>query len=153
MTDTPANSGPQVPNALSPHLVCAGAVEAIDFYKAAFGATEMVRFAGKDGRLMHACISINGYSVMLIDEMPEWGALSPKSLNGTPVTMHLIVDDTDAWAERAQRAGATVVMPVDDMFWGDRYGIVQDPFGHKWALASHQRDVSPEEIQAAAAAM
>jgi uncharacterized glyoxalase superfamily protein PhnB len=137
---------------LSPHLVCAGAADAIEFYKAAFGAEELVRLAGPDGKLMHACVSINGSSVMLVDENLEWGLRSPKALNGTPVTIHLVVPDVDAWFAKAVDAGATVAMPVDDMFWGDRYGIIQDPFGHLWAIATPQRDLTGSELADAASA-
>lgn len=135
---------------LSPHLVCAGAADAIEFYKQAFGAEELMRMPGPDGRIMHACVRINGSSVMLVDEMPEMGALGPKALGGTPVTIHLIVPDADAVFERALAAGGTAVMPVADMFWGDRYGILADPFGHHWSVATPQRQMSQEEIQAAA---
>ncbi len=134
---------------LMPHLVCAGAAKAIDFYKKAFGATELMRLLGKDGKLVHASVDINGACVMLVDEMREWGALSPKSLKGTPVTVHLNVDDVDAVFKRAVKAGATAIMPVADMFWGDRYGVIEDPFGHRWSIATHQRDMTPKEIQAA----
>jgi PhnB protein len=134
---------------LMPHLVCAGAAKAIDFYKKAFGATELMRLPGKDGKLMHASVDINGACVMLVDEMREWGALSPRSLKGTPVTVHLNVDDVDAVFKRAVKAGATAIMPVADMFWGDRYGVIEDPFGHRWSIATHQRDMTPQEIKAA----
>jgi len=134
---------------LSPHLVCAGASDAIDFYKEAFGAVEVMRLPGPDGKLMHGCVRINGATVMLVDEMKEWGALSPKSLQGTPVTIHLYVDDVDAFTAHAVEVGATVIMPVDDMFWGDRYGVVEDPFGHRWSIATHQRDVTEEELHEA----
>jgi PhnB protein len=135
---------------LSPHLVCAGAAAAIDFYKAAFGATELMRLAGPDGRLMHACVSINGSSVMLVDENRDYGMLSPMALNGTPVTIHLIVRDADAVAQRALDAGATVKMPVQAMFWGDRYGLVEDPFGHRWSVATPQgKPMTAEELAAA----
>jgi uncharacterized glyoxalase superfamily protein PhnB len=136
-------------NRLSPHLVCAGAAEAIAFYKKAFDAVEMFRLAGPGGKLMHASIQICGCSVMLVDEAPQWGTLSPKSLNGTPVTIHLFVDDVDAVVDRAVKAGATVKMPVADMFWGDRYGVIQDPFGHNWSVATHLRDMSEQEIREA----
>jgi PhnB protein len=112
---------------LSPHLVCAGAADAIKFYEQAFGAKEMIRLPGPDGKLMHACISINGSSVMLVDENRQHGMLSPKALGGTPVTMHLIVEDADVAAAKAIAAGAKTIMPVADMFWGDRYGVVEDP--------------------------
>ena len=134
---------------LMPHLVCAGAAKAIDFYKKAFGATELIRLPGKDGKLIHASVAINGACVMLVDEMREWGALSPKSLKGTPVTVHLNLDDVDAVLKRAVKAGATPIMPVADMFWGDRYGIIEDPFGHRWSIATHLRDMTPKEIQKA----
>jgi PhnB protein len=134
---------------ITPHLVCAGAADAIAFYKKAFGAVELMRLPGKNGRLMHGSIEIGGARVMLVDEMPEWGTLSPKSLNGTPVTVHLYVDDVDAFIARALEAGATLKMPVADMFWGDRYGVIIDPFGHSWSIATHQRDMTAEEIQEA----
>jgi uncharacterized glyoxalase superfamily protein PhnB len=135
---------------LSPHLVCAGAADAIEFYKKAFDAVEMVRLPGEDGKLMHAGILICGASVMLVDEAPEWGMLSPRSLQGTPVTIHLYVEDVDAFVERAVEAGATVKMPVADMFWGDRYGVIEDPFGHRWSVATHLRDLSEQELRDAA---
>lgn len=140
-------------HSVSPHLVCAGATKAIDFYKAAFGATENVRLPAPDGRLMHACLTINGSSVMLVDEFPEMCAQGPSALKGTPVTIHLMVDDVDALTARAVAAGAKVVMPVEDMFWGDRYGVIEDPFGHRWSIATPQRAMSVEEIQAALKAM
>jgi PhnB protein len=136
---------------ISPHLVCAGAADAIEFYKRAFGAKEMARLAGPDGRLMHGCIRIGGSTVLLVDEYKEWGMQSPLTLGGTPVTVHLYVPDVDAFVARAVEAGATVTMPVQDMFWGDRYGVMKDPFGHSWSAATHQRDVTPEEIKEAMA--
>jgi uncharacterized glyoxalase superfamily protein PhnB len=132
---------------LMPHLVCAGAAKAIDFYKKAFGGVEMMRLPGKDGRLIHAAVEINGARVMLVDEFPEMGAKAPTTLKGTPVTIHLMVDDVDTFTKRAVKAGAKVIMPVADMFWGDRYGIVEDPFGHRWSIATHQRDMTVEEIR------
>ena len=134
---------------ITPHLICAGAAKAIEFYKKAFGAVEEARLPGQDGRLMHAVIRIHGDAVMLVDEMPEWGALSPKSLKGSPVTLHLYVEDVDAFVKRALDAGAKLTMPVQDMFWGDRYGKIEDPFGHHWSVATHVRDVSLEEAQKA----
>ena len=134
---------------VTPHLVCAGAAEAIEFYKKAFGAVEVARLPGSGGKLMHAQIRIGDSAVMLVDEMPEWGALGPKSLKGSPVTIHLYVDDADAFIARAVKAGATVTMPVDDMFWGDRYGKLEDPFGHHWSVGTHVRDVSMDEMQQA----
>ena len=135
---------------VTPHLVCAGAADAIEFYKKAFHATELVRLPGPDGKLMHACIRIGDSNVMLVDESPKWGSFGPKSLNGSPVTIHLSVEDVDAVVERSVEAGAKIKMPVQDMFWGDRYGVLEDPFGHHWSVATHVRDVSPEELQQAA---
>jgi uncharacterized glyoxalase superfamily protein PhnB len=140
---------PQGMHSVTPHLVCAGAAKAIEFYKQAFGAEEGARLPGPDGRLMHASVKIGDSQVMLVDEMPEWGALGPKSLKGSPVTIHLCVDDVDAVVARAVQAGAKVTMPVADQFWGDRYGKLEDPFGHHWSVATHVRDVSMEEAQKA----
>jgi PhnB protein len=136
---------------LAPHITCRDAAKAIDFYKKAFGAEELMRLPGPDGRLMHAALRINGAMVMLNDEMPEHGALSPLSLKGTPVTLHLNVPDVDKWYARAVKAGAKATMPVADMFWGDRYGQLEDPFGHRWSVATHIKDVGPDEIGAAMA--
>lgn len=135
-------------HSITPHLVCAGGLDAIDFYKKAFNAEEMMKLPGKDGKLMHGCIRIGNSLVMLTDEYPEWGVFGPGSLNGTTVTIHMQVEDADSHFNRAVEAGCTVHMPMDDMFWGDRYGIVKDPYGHLWSIATHIRDVSPEEIQA-----
>jgi PhnB protein len=135
--------------AITPHLVCAGAADAIEFYKKAFGAVEVMRLAGAKGKLMHASIKIGDASVMLVDELPEWGSSSPITLGGSPVTIHLYVPDVDAFVARAVGAGALLRMPVEDMFWGDRYGIIEDPFGHKWSVATHQRDMSEKEIEEA----
>jgi PhnB protein len=134
---------------LTPHIVCRDAAKAIDFYKKAFGAIELMRLPGPNGKLMHAALQVNGCMLMLNDEMPEHNALSPLSLKGTAVTLHLNVPDVDAAFARAVKAGATVLMPVADMFWGDRYGIVTDPFGHAWSIATHQKDMSVDEIKAA----
>jgi uncharacterized glyoxalase superfamily protein PhnB len=138
---------PEDLQSVTPHLVCAGAAEAMEFYKRAFGAVEVMRLPGRDGRLMHGSIAIGGGRVMLVDEMPECGVLSPRSLQGTPVTVHLYVADVDSFVDRAVKAGATLRMPVTDMFWGDRYGVIVDPFGHSWSVATHQRDMTVEEIQ------
>jgi PhnB protein len=151
MTEKSTFALPAGMHVLSPHLVCAGAADAIEFYKAAFGATELMRLAGPNGKLMHACLSINGSSVMLVDENRDYGMLSPTALNGTPVTIHLMVKDVDAVAERAVAAGATLKMPVQDMFWGDRYGLLEDPFGHRWSVATPLRaPMTREELEAAA---
>jgi uncharacterized glyoxalase superfamily protein PhnB len=140
---------PEGMHALTPHLVCAGAADAIEFYKKAFNAVELVRLPGPQGRLMHASLRIGDSTLMLVDEMPEHGALGPKALKGSPVTIHLYVENADATVEQAVAAGAKVTMPVADMFWGDRYGQLEDPFGHRWSVGTHKRDVTPEEMQEA----
>lgn len=134
--------------AVTPHLVCEGAAAAIAFYKKAFGAQEIARLPGRDGKLMHAHLTINGASVMLVDDFPDWGSLGPRALKGSPVTIHLYVDDVDAVVARAVDAGAQVTMPVADQFWGDRYGRLEDPFGHQWSIATHVRDVDPKDYAA-----
>ena len=140
---------PEGMRTVTPHLICAGAAQAIEFYKKAFGAVETARLPGPQGKIMHAMLRIGDSALMLVDEMPEWGALGPKALKGSPVTIHLYVDDVDAFAARAVKAGAKMTMPVEDMFWGDRYGKLEDPFGHRWSIATHLREVSPEEMQQA----
>ena len=141
---------PEGMHSLTPHLICRGAAEAIDFYARAFGAVELVRLPGPDGRLMHATLRIGDANLMLVDEMPEWGALGPLALGGTAVTLHLYVDDVDASFQRAVAAGAAPKLPPADMFWGDRYGQVIDPYGHRWSIATHVRDVPPEQMLEAA---
>jgi uncharacterized glyoxalase superfamily protein PhnB/uncharacterized protein YndB with AHSA1/START domain len=136
---------------LAPHLFVDGAAAAIDFYRAAFGASEMVRMPGARGKLMHAEVAINGAVVMLVDENPDFGILGPKSTKGAAVTLHLVVGNADASIERAANAGAKVIMPPSDMFWGDRYGMVEDPFGHCWAIASPIAELTAQEMLAAAA--
>lgn len=138
---------------LTPHIVCAGAGEAMEFYAQAFGATPEMRLDGPDGKLMHGMMRIGNAAFMLADEMPDYGSLGPKALKGTPVTLHLMVDNADAAIAKAAAAGAKVVMPAEDMFWGDRYGQVEDPFGHRWSIAHHVRDVSVEEMKQAMAQM
>ncbi len=137
-------------HSITPHLVCRNAVAAIDFYKRAFGAEEIMRLVGPDGTLMHGSIKIGNSILMLTDEMPQWGSLSPLSLKGSPVTVHLAVPDVDATFARAIKEGAKSTMPVADQFWGDRYGKLQDPFGHVWSVATHVRDMTHDEIMKAA---
>jgi PhnB protein len=148
----PVSSIPAGQENLIPHLVCNNCSEAIEFYKKAFGAEEVSRMAAPDGRrIMHAQIRIGKSFVFLVDDFPEFcggKSSSPTSLKGTPVTLHHYVDNCDAAIKRAQDAGATVIMPPADMFWGDRYGVVTDPFGHKWSLATHIKDLTPEQIKA-----
>ena len=132
---------------LTPHLVVKGASRAIDFYKKAFGAQEIGRMPGPDGNtIMHADLKIGDSHVFLVDEMPQMGCRGPESIGATPVTIHMYVEDVDAAFGKAVAAGAKVRMPVADMFWGDRYGILTDPFGHSWSLATHKEDLTPEEI-------
>ncbi|CAH0350841.1 VOC family protein [Aquabacterium sp. CECT 9606] len=140
-------------HSLTPHLVCAGATEAIDFYKKAFNAIELTRLAGPDGKLMHAALRIGDSVLMLVDESPQWGSLGPKALKGSPVYLHLYVQDVDASLTQAVAAGAKLTMPAADMFWGDRYGQLEDPFGHKWSVATHTRDLTPDEIKEGMAKM
>ncbi|MCA8901741.1 MAG: VOC family protein [Hyphomonas sp.] len=135
-----------------PHLVCRDAAKAIDFYKAAFGADEMIRLPGPDGRLVHASVRINGNLVMLVDEFPDMGSTSPESLGGTAVTMHLSVTDAAGVVDRAVRAGAKLIMPVERQFWGDLYGMVEDPFGHRWSIATPGVD-APRTSEALTEAM
>lgn len=150
MTKSQVKPIPEGMRTVTPHLVCAGAADAIEFYKKAFNAVEMGRMPGPEGKLVHALIRIGDSAVMLVDEFPDWGAFGPKSLKGSPVTIHLYVEDVDATVQRAVAVGAKVTMPLEDTFWGDRYGKLEDPFGHHWSVATHVRDVSPEEMQRAA---
>jgi PhnB protein len=139
----------EVTPAVIPHLCVDGAAAAIDFYVKAFGATEMGRVAHPDGRIVHAAIQVNGSTVMLNDDFPEFDngkSQTPKAFGGTPVTIHLTVNDVDAKFAQAVEAGAEVVAPLEDQFWGDRYGMVRDPFGHQWSLGQPVREVSMEEI-------
>ena len=140
-------------HSLTPYLTCAGAADAIEFYKKAFNAVEVSRTPGSQGKLLNAMISIGDSALMLMDEFPDFGALVPKSLKGSPVTIHLFVEDVDAMVKQAVAAGATITMPLADMFWGDRFAAREDPFGHHWSVATHKVDLSPQEIQEAIAKM
>jgi len=142
----------EVQPAVLPHLVVDDAAAAIDFYVKAFGAVERGRVPGPDGKLIHAAVDVNGSTVMLNDDFPEMTdgkSSTPTALGGTPVTIHLVVTDVDTQFQRAVDAGARVVMPVEDQFWGDRYGVLRDPFGHQWSMGQPVREVSPEEIEKA----
>ncbi|MES2793850.1 MAG: VOC family protein [Planctomycetota bacterium] len=148
---TPNDAIPAGREHLIAHLVCESCSDAIEFYKKAFGAEEHCRMPAPDGRILHAEIQIGQSLVFLADDFPEYcngNSLSPKALKGTPVTLHRYVLDCDAAIKQATDAGATIVMPAGDMFWGDRYGIVADPFGHKWSLATHLKDLTAEEMEA-----
>jgi len=131
----------------TPLLTCAGAADAIEFYTKAFNAVEVSRMPGPKGKLMHAMLRIGNSALMLTDEFPEWGGFGPKSPKGSPVTVRLHVENADAVVERAVAAGARIAMPPADMFWGDRYAELEDPFGHRWSVARRTRDLSPAEIQ------
>ena len=128
-------------------LVIRDAREAIEFYKEAFGATEVGRMADDEGRVMHAEIRIGDSPIQIAGEAPHWHNLSPQALRGSPVSMQLYVEDVDAAFARAVAAGATVLSPVQNYFYGDRAGRLLDPFGHRWLIGTHVEDVSPEEMQ------
>lgn len=133
---------------LTPHLVIKGASKAIEFYKKAFGAEEIGRLTGPDGKsILHADLKIGDSHVFLVDEFPQMGCCGPESIGGTPVTLHMYVEDVDAAFGKAVATGAQVKMPLADMFWGDRYGVLTDPFGHSWSLATHKKDLTPEQIR------
>ncbi|CAP43570.1 VOC family protein [Bordetella petrii] len=134
-------------HAVTPHLICDGAARAIDFYVQAFDAIELARLPGPEGKIMHASVRIGDSTLMLADAFPNCGPNDPTALNGSPVILHLYVEDVDATMARAQAAGATITMPAQDMFWGDRYGQLTDPLGHRWSVATHQHDYTPEQIQ------
>ncbi len=138
---------PQGYHTVTPSIVVTGADQAIDFYKRALGAEEVMRFPGPDGKIMHAEIRIGDSTITLMDEMPDMGGKSPTSYGGTPVSFFVYRENVDAAWKRALDAGAQEVMPLADQFWGDRTGCVQDPFGHRWWLAQHMQDLTPEELQ------
>jgi PhnB protein len=138
---------------VTPYLIIDGAAKAIEFYKKAFGATEVLRLADPSGKIAHAEIKIGDSIIMLADEVPLMGYRSPKSYGGSPVGIALYVPDVDALAKQAIAAGAKEVRPVQDQFYGDRSGTFSDPFGHQWTIATHKEDVSMEEVNRRFAAM
>jgi len=138
---------PEGHHTLTPFLTVRDAVRAIEFYKQAFGATERGVMKGPDGKVMHAELMIGDSIIMLSDEWPEFGALSPQSIGGSAMGLHIYIDGVDAAFDRAVKAGAQVEMPVMDQFWGDRYGKLKDPFGHKWSIATHTKDMSMDEMK------
>ncbi|CAN7646562.1 VOC family protein [Trinickia sp. LjRoot230] len=146
MSTSTVKAIPEGFHSVTPYLVCAGAADAIEFYTKAFGATELMRVPSPNGKIMHAQIKIGNSILMLSDESPECSSLGPKALNGTPVSLYIYVEDADRAFEQAVSAGATVVSPMADMFWGDRWGHLTDPFGHAWHLATHIRDVDHADI-------
>ncbi len=144
------NKNPKGLHTVTPGMTVKDAKGAIEFYKKAFGAVEIdVHYAPDGKQVMHAEIKIGDSVLMINDEFPQMGCVGPASLGGSPVTLNLQVDDADVWFERAVKAGATVAMPIADQFWGDRYGQVVDPYGYKWGVSTHVKDVTPEEMQAA----
>ncbi len=143
---------PEGYHSVTPYLVVKGAVRAIEFYEKAFGARQLFRMMGPDGRVGHAELEIGDSRVMLADEHPEIGARSPQSIGGSPVTIHLYVEDVDATVARALSAGAQLTRPVADQFYGDRNGGLTDPFGHVWFVATHTEDVPADELERRAAA-
>lgn len=138
---------------LTPYLVCKGAEKAIEFYTKAFGAQETMRMPGPDGSIAHAEVKIGNSMLMLADENTERGHLSPETIGGSPCSIMFYADDVDEVFTRALAAGAKVETPPADMFWGDRMGNLVDPFGHRWAIATHKEDLSPEEMEKRMAVM
>lgn len=143
----PVKAIPHEGHPMSPYLIVKGAISAIDFYVEAFGAKELFRLEQPSGKVGHAELELGGARFMLADEYPDVGALSPITVGGTPVSIHLYVDDVDRYAARAVSAGAVLRRPVEDEFFGDRVALLTDPFGHNWHLATRKEDVSPEEMQ------
>jgi PhnB protein len=143
----PIKAIPEGMHTITPHLVVKGASQAIEFYKKAFGAEELFRLPWPDGNsIMHAQLRIGDSALFLVDEMPGMGSRGPEIGSGSPVTIHLFVEDVDAVFGAALAAGAEQRMPPADMFWGDRWGKLVDPFGHEWSVATHKEDLTPEEI-------
>ena len=138
---------------ITPHLVVRDAARAVDWYTSVLGAEERLRIPAPDGRLMSVELHLGDSALMLADEFPEMGIVSPQTLGGTYMALHLMVEDVDRVWQRALDAGAEVFRPLQDSFWGERYGQVIDPFGHRWGLAQHLRDVSPQEVVRAAQEM
>ena len=137
----------------TPYLIVNDGARAIEFYKKAFGAAELMRVSAPGGKVGHAEIQIGDSRIMLADEAPQCDARSPQSIGGTPVSLMLYLEDVDAVVARAVSLGAKVLMPIKDQFYGDRSGTIADPFGHKWTIATHTEDVPPEEMEKRAAAL
>ena len=141
-----AKSIPEDYPRLTPYLIVDGASAAIDFYSSVLGASERMRMAGPDGRVGHAELEIGNSMIMLADEHLDMGVHGPRTVGGTPVTLHVYVEDVDDTFERALKAGARALRPLENKFYGDRSGQFEDPFGHRWDVASHVEDVAPEEM-------
>ena len=137
---------PEGYHSVTPYLVLRQASDAIEFYKKAFDAAEVFRMPGPDGAIAHAEIRIGDSQIMMCEENPQMGAQSPQALGGSPANLFLYVEDVDAAYKKAVDAGATATMPPQDMFWGDRYGKLVDPYGHEWSIATHIEDVTPEQM-------
>jgi PhnB protein len=148
MSQNPVDPIPQGFHSLTPHLVCKGGAQAIDFYKKAFGAEEIFRLSAPDGTLIHAQLRVGDSMLLLTDECPQMGAFAPQKPGSSPVTIHVSVADADASVARAVAAGAKSTMPVTEMFWGARYGVLLDPYGHSWSVATQVKSLSPDEIRA-----
>jgi PhnB protein len=138
---------PEGYHSVTPYLILSGAADAIEFYKSAFGAAEVMRMPAPGGKVGHAEVEIGGSRIMLADEYPDMGYRGPKAIGGTPVTLHLYVDDVDAVARQAVAAGAKELRPVKDQFYGDRSGSFEDPFGHVWHISTHKEEVPPDELK------
>jgi PhnB protein len=138
---------PEGYHSVTPHLIIKGAADAIEFYKKAFGATELFRFPSPDGKIGHAEIKIGDSPIMLADEYPDMGYIGPQSLGGSPVSLMIYVEDVDTVFNRAVEAGAAIKEALQDKFYGDRLGTLTDPFGHVWHVSTHKEDVSPEEME------
>ena len=134
-------------HSVTPSLTDRNAAQAIDFYKKALGAEELMRMTGPDGKIGHAEVKIGDSIIFLNDEIPAWGSKSPQTLGGTPAGLYVYVEDVDKAFQRAVEAGGQAKMPVTDMFWGDRMGHLVDPFGHNWTLATHTKDMTMEEMK------
>ncbi|MFZ0406444.1 MAG: VOC family protein [Nitrososphaeraceae archaeon] len=142
---------PEGHHTITPYLVVKNGAQAIEFYKKAFSAEECFRMNGPDGKSIgHAQLKIGDSLFMLTDEFPQMNSLSPESIGGSPVSMYVYVEDVDAVFNQAVSAGATVLNPVMDMFYGDRWGYIKDPFGHLWSIATHKKDLTPDELKKAA---
>ena len=149
--NVPVKPIPEGMHSLTPYLTVKDAPSAIEFYIRAFGAEALQRIPGPDGRLLHASVKIGDSVLMMSEEFPEFGSRGPLSLGGSPVTIHLYVEDVDAAWAKAVGAGCEITMPLEDTFWGDRFGCLRDPYGHVWSLASRVRDLTAEEVMEAAA--